>query len=83
MYSFRSGSVRNSPNDEASVPASHADAPPIDGSSYMQESRLENTWADDESGSRKAVTAASWPAQSSHALYPGIEVPAIGSADAL
>jgi hypothetical protein len=33
MYSFRSGSVRNSPDDGASVPASHADVPPIDGSS--------------------------------------------------
>jgi len=31
--SFRSGSVRNSPDDGASVPASHVDAPPTDGSS--------------------------------------------------
>src|SRR5829696_8913801 len=31
--SFRSGSVENSPNDGASVPALHHDALPIDGSS--------------------------------------------------
>ena len=33
VYSFRSGSVRNSPDDGASVPALHVDVLPIDGSS--------------------------------------------------
>ncbi len=33
-YSFCSGSVENSPNDGASVPALHHDALPIDGTSY-------------------------------------------------
>ena len=32
-YSFRSGSVRNFPNDGVSVPALHSEALPIDGSS--------------------------------------------------
>src|SRR5215203_4793208 len=36
-YSFRSGSVENSPNDGASVPALHHDALPIDGSSKSHE----------------------------------------------
>ncbi len=33
VYSFRSGSVENSPDDGASVPALHVDVLPIDGSS--------------------------------------------------
>jgi hypothetical protein len=32
-YSFRSGSVKNSPDDGASVPALHTEALPIDGNS--------------------------------------------------
>src|SRR5829696_4378317 len=37
--SFRSGSVENSPNDGASVPALHHDALPIDGSSKAHQHR--------------------------------------------
>src|SRR5215213_11856466 len=36
--SFRSGSVENSPNDGASVPALHLDTLPIDGSSKRRPS---------------------------------------------
>jgi hypothetical protein len=38
-YSFRSGSLENSPNDGASVPALHLDPLPIDGSSKQSSLR--------------------------------------------
>src|SRR5215216_2781892 len=48
--SLRSGSVENSPNDGASVPALHHDALPIDGSSYLPGSEamyacIHESWA--------------------------------------
>src|SRR5829696_8204249 len=52
--SFRSGSVENSPNDGASVPALHHDALPIDGSSKPQNGSSEGA----QEGPKKPRSAA-------------------------